>query len=76
MISPMHDEAWLTNDAIRAWAAERLRTVGANGAARELGVGRETLLSLAVGAPVQDGTFAKIRERRRLGPAKVAGSAR
>lgn len=72
----MADESWLTNEAIRVIAAERLRALGANGAARELGVGRDTLLSLAAGAPVQDGTFAKIRERRRLTPPRTAGSSR
>lgn len=55
----------LTDDAIRARAAALVRSRGPNPAARELGVSREAVLSLAAGAPVTRGTIALARERLR-----------
>lgn len=53
----------MTDVTIRERAAELVRTVGPNRAAKMLGTNRMTVLSLAAGAPVMPGTFALIRER-------------
>jgi hypothetical protein len=55
----------LTEAAIRARAAERVRELGPNAAAREFGMSREAILSLAAGAPVTRGTLAVAREHMR-----------
>ena len=66
IVSPMHtDNAALrmSDDAIRAHASELIHAIGINGAAKKLGVGRMTVLSIAAGAPVMPATFALIREK-------------
>ncbi len=63
------------DDDIRTRAAKLVREQGPNGAAKDLGVGRETVLSLAAGARVNRGTLALIRERLRRGNAAAPTAA-
>lgn len=54
----------LTEKQIRALAREKLRALRTpRKAARELGISREALTSLASGAQTRAGTFALIREK-------------
>lgn len=54
-----------SDDDLREIARSFVRELGPNGAARKLGVGRETALSLAAGARVNRGTLALVREHLR-----------
>lgn len=51
----------LTNDELRAYVRHMIRDLGPSAAARKLGLGRQTALSLAADVRVKEATLQKAR---------------